>query len=249
MRRLKIWFKVIFSFFASIACCKKARILDVDKTIEVILKEKKSVIRLGDGEFNILQGEDVHYQKHSKELQLKMECLINEYLSNPEKSEYILCMPGEFLKCSGIKLLRRKVYIVSWAISRYIFKKIYDRKVTYGEAFLFGKGNEEKYKKIWLDSNIENIIFVHNEKRYSEEFEKKYNIKTKNILVKSKNSFENHEEILNSILKEIKNDKTMVLISAGPCAKYLVYELTKKGIWAIDTGHCWDSPLHLRDKL
>lgn len=38
----------------------------------------------------------------------------------------------------------------------------------------------------------------------------------------------------------------MVLISAGPCGKVIVFRLKNVGVQVIDTGHCWDDPLHTR---
>ena len=249
MNRFKIWIKVMFSYIMSLNCCKKAKILSSEETITLILKDKKSIIRLGDGEFNILQGKDVHYQNYSVDLKNRLYNIIEQYLNNPGKCSYIICMPGEFLSCNGLELIKKRVYVASWSFSRYIFKKKYDKDITYGDSFLFAYGNEKIYSKIWSNTGVKNIIFVHNQEIYAKEFENKYKILTESIVIPSRDAFENSEDILNKIVKiASKKNDLLVLISAGPCGKYLVYELALKGIWTIDTGHCWDNPLRIRCK-
>lgn len=247
LRKIKIWYKVLFYFITSIHCNKKAIFLDAERTKELIIQKRKSLIRLGDGEFNILKGENIHYQDFSKSLKTSLDNLINEYLIDPDGCNYLLCMPSEFINCNGLKLAKKRVYVSSWSYSRYIFKKKYDISITYGDAFLFAKDNQSIYSKIWQDGDIKNVIFVHNDIRYAEEFNKIYGIKTDFVRIPSKNAFNELNEILNKIIDKANNlEKTLILISAGPTGKVLVYELAKRGLWAIDTGHCWDSPLNLR---
>lgn len=249
MKRIIIWIKTIYYFLTSINCCKKSKILNIEDTKKLVLLKKKSIIRLGDGEFNLINGKDIHYQKYSDNLKSDLETIITKYLEDPEKVNYILCMPGEYFRPNGLKLAKRKVYVSSWSFSRYLFKKKYDREIIYGDSFLFGKGKEEIFKQIWTKSGVQNVIFVHNQEEFALEFEKRFSIKTESIKIPSKNAYQKKEHILKKIM-EAATDKTdlMVLISAGPCAKYLVQQLAGKNIWAIDTGHCWDDPLNLMEK-
>lgn len=249
MKRLVIWVKVLYSFINSLDCNKNSLFLTAKETIDEVIVKNKSLIRLGDGEFNILEGKDVHYQKHSLELQKNIELIINKYIDNPKESNYLLCMPGEYLACSGLSLLRKKRYVASWSFSRYLFKKRYDKDIQYGDSFVFADQNEEIYRKIWQDSNVENVIFVHNDIVYADKFTNKYNINTVPVIIPCSNSFDEKDQILNEIKQKFKNyPNAVVLISAGPTAKYLVYQLAQNNIRAIDTGHCWDKPLKLREK-
>lgn len=247
--RIKSWIKRVFCYILSLNCCKSATILGAEETKSLILNSRKSVIRLGDGEFNILEGQSIHYQQYSDALRNSLNCIIDQYIDAPNLQNYILCMPGEFFRCNGLKLFPMRVFIAVWSSPRYLFKKLYDRKIVYGEAFLFAKENEDIYKQIWLDGQIENIIFVHNKEVYAQNFENQYKINTKFIPVPSQNAFEHKDQTLQEILNQAATlENPLVLISAGPCSKYLVYKLAVQNIWAIDTGHCWDNPLHVRSE-
>lgn len=247
MNRFKIWIKTLYYHILSWKCCKYSTLLSIDETIKEIKYKNKSLIRYGDGEFIIMSGGDIHYQCSDKVLEEKLNNIIKEYLINPQKSPYLLCMPTPFISCNGMKLSKRRVWVSSWARARYYYKKNLDlRDIYYGDAFLFSKTYEASYEKIW--SNSDSIIFLHNNKKFAENFTAKYGIKTTFIKVPSNNSFAEVDKLLDKILVAIDKDTSinkLVLISAGPCAKVLVYELSKRGIKAIDTGHCWDDPLEV----
>jgi hypothetical protein len=214
------------------------------ETKENVINSKKSIIRFGDGEFNIIGGKNVHYQVHSIELENELNQIIQQYINNPSNVDYIVCMPRDFFKVHGFRIMHKRLYISSWAYSRYIFKNKYDREISYGDAFMFARGNENIYKEIWKNENVKNIVFVHNNEKYAKKFENKYSIKTESVVIPESNSFEVKDSILADIIKKAAGkEELLVLISAGPCAKYLVKELSKRKIWAIDTGHCWDDPL------
>lgn len=247
MKRIKIWIKTIYYHIVAWKCRKNAEFLSINETLQQIIDKEKAFIRYGDGEFIIMNGGSIHYQDADKNLEDRLKKIINEYIHSNGEGRYLLGMPVPFFECSGLKLSQKRVWVSSWAKARYNYKKRFDlRNVHYGDAFLFSKQYEEEYKRIWID--VENVIFVHNNKIYSEKFKSIYNIETTFIKVPSKNAFSEYDDILKRILIELeknRNKNNIVLISAGPSAKVLVYDLSKIGIKAIDTGHCWDEPLYI----
>ena len=92
---------------------------------------------------------------------------------------------------------------------------------------------------------IENVVFVHNDIKYYNDFVQKYNfINCKYVKIPNKNSY----QFIHQIEQDIKNNvtsinNTVILVSAGPAAKPIVRDLSNCGLWAIDTGHCWCDPL------
>lgn len=244
-KRIPIWYGVIRDFIISF-WGSKAKILKAEETIEYVIKNNKSIIRLGDGEFNILNGRNIAYQKYSPELEKDMREILNNYFLEQENNEYILCVPNYFMKCNGIKLITKREYVASWAYSRKIFQKEFPQDIVYGDAFLFAKQNKHIYSKLWKNLNKSKCIFIHNNEKYAINFEKEYHIKTEFIKINSKDAYESLDEInikIEEILKSTNKEEIIVVISAGPAGKVLAYRLSKHNILALDTGHCWDEPL------
>lgn len=240
INKLKIYYKTIYCFIETFNG-SKAKILTDRETVEYIIKNEKSIIRFGDGEFNLLNEIDISYQKASKKLKKELEDIVNNYDKN---SNYILCMPKFFMNSSGFKILKRN-WISSWSFSRYCFMKNFDQNQIYGDAFLFAEGNEQIYKKIWERSKFKNCIFIHNNEKYAYEFEEKYKIKTFFIKAPEKNAYESLTDILYKIenqLSKVQIKNTFIISSMGPASKILVYRL-KDRIRVFDTGHCFDFPL------
>lgn len=243
INRYKSILKTLFYVVKTIKCVKNSTFLSAEETVSKIIQEKKSLIRYGDGEFFLMRGNSIHYQEYTKELGDMLEYIIKIYLEQ-KRDSYLLAMPGKYFLCNSRQIWKSRLLIRSWVYPRYIFKKKFDTNVEYGEAFLFTQDNRKYYEKIWLDKEVESIIFVHNDIKYANEFSVLYKKKVYFVKVPSRNAYRKKEEILNEILTRYKEKKgSLILISAGPCAKYLVLRLSEMGIWAIDTGHCWDEPL------
>lgn len=242
IRKLNLYFKMLYEFLASYKGSSKAVFLSAEETVHCILKERKSFIRFGDGEFDIMEGKGIHYQKFNKRLARRLEKIVTEYTTKGNNS-YLLGMPGLCLKPTGRFLLKSYVMLSSWAHSRYYFNKRFDKSVQYGDAFLFRKGIENTYKRLWTESKVNHFIFVHNDKKYADKFWETWGAEVSFIKVPKKNAFDNIDAIYKEIKSKIKEKNEMVLISAGPCGKVLAYRLSGEGIWVIDTGHCWDNPI------
>lgn len=237
----------IYYYFLKSYNMPKSNILDAKDTVDYIIKNKKSVIRFGDGEFNFFRHYGISYQEYNTNIEKMLKEILDKY---EENSNYLLCIPKYFFECNGKELGKHnKQNILYWAFSRYFFKNKVSKNKLYGDAFLFGKQNKDIYSKIFTDLNIDKVIFVHNNEKYAIQFQNQYNINTEYINVPERNSYNNLDEITKNIIEKINNkDKELILISAGPTAKIIVYKLAKRGIFAIDTGHCWDKPLNVLKK-
>ena len=247
MKRLKIWISVLYNFLLSFRG-SKADIMDAKATVKEILNGK-SLIRFGDGEFGIYNGANIHYQKWSKELKERFDEIKSVYVNSPRTCPYLLAVPRVFMKCSGFKLLKKRVYVSSWARSRTDFIRRFPQNIVYGDAFVFEKANREVYKKIWSDTGKEKkIVFIHNNAEYAKAFESTYDLQVFFCKCPPENAFEKIDEVKADITDLIKKnglsaDNVMFLISMGPAGKVLAFDLSMQGYHCIDTGHCWDDPL------
>ena len=247
IKRFKIWCRVVYSLLATFGGVK-AHICDGQETVEKV-DEGKSLIRFGDGEFGIYQDKDIHYQKWSEELKEAFQRIKEEYENNPSACPYLLAVPKGFMTISGWKLMKKRVYVSSWAESRLCFKKTFKQDIPYGDSFLFEKNNKEIYSQIWkVDSCPNNVIFVHNNEEYAKAFASTYQKNTEYVQCPASNAFEDVDRLEKEILSKVEQNgwttkDIMVTISAGPAGKVLVYRLSKRGYHCIDAGHCWDDPL------
>lgn len=246
-QRIGIWTKVIFVFLFSFSGSDK-EIYSAKETVDGIT-EGKSLIRFGDGEFGVFHNKDIHYQQWSPQLKEEFVKIKEDFENLGEDCPYLLAVPQKFMKASGFQLMKKRVYVSCWAQARYDFQRWYKKNRAYGDAFLFEKNNKDIYSKIWNRADCPpNIIFVHNDEKYARCFSETYQKNTLHVACPSKNAFENLASIEKEILAIIekndwKNQDVMLVISAGPAGKVLVYRFSKIGYQAIDAGHCWDEPL------
>ena len=129
-------------------------------------------------------------------------------------------------KLKLLKVINKKKKYYSSAITRF-FTDFKDRTTipNYIKAF----------EKIW---NNRDIIIVEGEKSRvgfgNDLFNNTKSIKR--IICPAKQAFLVYDKILQSVLKNSKDN--LILISLGPTATVLAYDLSKLGYQAIDLGHC-----------
>lgn len=242
VNRIKIYINFLEGISGS-----KSQIFSAKQTVEYIIKNRKNIIRFGDGEFNFFKGYGVSYQKYDEKIKENFKSMLTEYNEN---SDFLICLPKYFFTCKPIKLLKKHTYFMCWSFARSYFIKNYDMlNNIYGDSFVFAKQNKEFYEKIFNNEKIVEFIIVHNNEKYAKAFEKTYKKKVSFIKIKSKDELDEMEETISNIKEAVKNKKTtIVLISAGPAGKLIIYKLSKENIWLIDVGHIFDSPLNAIDR-
>lgn len=245
-KRIIIWIKLIFCYVSSFFGTK-ARILNSQETIDYLIQNNKSIIRLGDGEFNFYLKKDIHYQKWNLDLFNDLKQIKDRFENNYIDCEYILAVPYTFFKKNGFFLAKKRVYVSSWSFSRYIFKKNFKiDNIFYGDSFLFSQNNKSYKDKLF--NNNKDAIFIHNNKIYADNFAQVYNRKTYFIKCQSKEAYSDKDSLLSEVRKcilenNLEKRKLDIIISAGPAGKSIAYYLCIEGYRCLDTGHCWDEPL------
>ena len=245
---LKVYYKlldlkdliVIFYNKKFVSKRKPPIVLNTDITLEKIVGVRCSVSRFGDGEFALMYGENLIFQPQDKELSLRLKEVINSNIDN-----HIVCLPNIFEGISWGTENARRYWINYLNKNRHKIYKFIDRKKVYYDALVTrlymdyeNKINVEfrfnKLKSLW-DSR--DLVVVEGEKSRmgigNNLFSNSNSIKR--IICPSKNAFSKYKEILESV-KEYEKDK-LILISLGPTATILAYDLSKEGYQAIDIGH------------
>lgn len=221
---------------------KGFKIKSPEETIEKIVNEGCSITRYGDGEFDMICGIGMNYQKYDKDLANKLEEVLN---SNEDKllvginniidleySEKYNDFANNFWKkwlkqnkFKLLKLLSKNKQYYSSNISRFY--------IDYKDKS-FVEGYVKKLRQIWDNKNI--VIVEGEQSRLgvgNDLFDNANSIQR--IICPSENAFDCYENILSEV-KKVEKDK-LILLALGPTATVLAYDLYKSGYIAIDIGH------------
>ncbi|MFH0395580.1 GT-D fold domain-containing glycosyltransferase [Streptococcus sp. A34] len=221
---------------------RNVRFFTNDELFEKLIKEKKSLVRFGDGEISWIYQKSKGYfgQENSKELSDKLK-----YILTTPTEKTILAIPNFFGKFEGYSKSRiesKNIHLGKFADK---WLKLLDLDYIYGDALVtrvyngrFGIdfSNEfSKWKNVWKDRDI--VIVEGEGTKFGVGNDLLAGASTiKRIIAPSENAFSKYNTILECVL-ELKND-ALVLIALGPTATILAYELTENyNFQAIDIGH------------
>ena len=217
------------------------KIIDVDRTIEILLKDRKSLARFGDGEFELMCGrrratfQDVDHKLEERlreTLVSKNENLLIAIADNYGKLDKYTDEAAEAIRSYMSKKVRKehmdlldseRVYYNAYLSRPYI---MYRDKKSAGKRF-------ENIKKIW---NGQEVLVVEGEyTRFGVGNDLLDNAACVfRILAPIKNAFSKYDEIIEEARRRGK-DK-LILTTLGPAATVLAYDLAREGYWIIDIG-------------
>ena len=211
------------------------------ETIEELIHTQKSIIRFGDGEFFLIWGHSIPFQKHNK---LLSESLKEILLSQDER--LLIGLPGGYWY--GREDLKDKVSR-DW-LCNHTLKHHFDYSAYFLESqvyantgllgFMSGLSKEEcerhyaMCREIWADKEVVVIcgdkvhqgithLLVDNAK--SVEF----------VDAPTMNAYENIHTLREQISQF--NHHKLLLFAIGPAGKVLAYEFFKRGYRVLDIGH------------
>lgn len=220
-------------------------VMSIDETLDELMKTEKSLVRFGDGEFNLINGKSIAYQEYREDLAQEMrEILLH---ADDTKNKVLICLPeifeifkGSFLQNEDSEKFwkqvlddygrffqetcRAKVYGSTWISRLYIDNKDKSHAVTQFEKLtsLF------EYKDILIVEGATTQSGVGNDL-----FNKALSIKR--IICPSHHAFSKVDAIQQAILDHAKG--RLILLMLGPTAKILAYRLSQLGYRALDLGH------------
>lgn len=217
-------------------------VLSIEETIDEIINNRKSISRFGDGEFALIYGESIGFQKNNRDLQKRLKDVL---LSNEDN--VLICVSDFF---TNKKMNMRTDYNKKWWVKyfRANAKKwlvLLSCRKTYGNLSIsrfyipFKDKKKSKYhsdllKHIWMDKDI--IIVEGDKTRMGVGNDLFITSKSiKRIIAPAKNAFLSYNMILDECKKYTTNN--LFLIALGPTATVLAYDLAKAGYHAIDIGH------------
>ncbi len=210
------------------------------ETLDELVGSQKSLTRLGDGEFMLMNGESIPFQTYCPRIGDKLREIVQT------KDKNIMVGLADFFGSLDVYTPENKHYWRTYLpqsrsrIYKYIDfeKQYYDACVT--RPYINYQDKEptaayyQKFKTLWENKDI--IIIEGAQTRSGIGNDLYDNCKSvKRILAPALNAFDRYDDILQAALSEPKD--SLFLISLGPTASVLAYDLAQTGRRAIDTGH------------
>ncbi|WP_259706804.1 GT-D fold domain-containing glycosyltransferase [Weissella confusa] len=224
-------------------------VLNPEETLDQVIIYKKNLVRYGDGEFNImLRHRGIRFQDYDSNL--------SEELARPFQTDMdniILAVPHGFVTTKPDKL-EIKAFWWHYIAKNGVGFADFLRKNKPAEPFVFGDASltrtviemrdkkrvrkiVEKIPEIWHERDVLIIEGVGTDFGIGNDLFDNAQTVTR-IEAKSRNAYDDVDEIMETTTKFAKDKKNLVVIIAlGPTASVLAYRLANKGIWAVDLGH------------
>lgn len=212
---------------------KLPKIMGLKESLSLLSGGGHSLARYGDGEFKLMMGEGISFQKYDKRL---AECLI-KIISN-KNDKVLVGLPDFFGMCKS-DYFRRVIINCRDFLYQYMdFEGFYVDSMLTRQIKFDTENDGIKYfslvKALWQGKDI--VIVEGAGSRLgvgNDLFSQAKSIER--ILCPIKDAFSKYDEILDECLKYSK-DK-LFIIALGPTATVLAYDLANEGYRALDIGH------------
>ena len=223
---------------------KGFKVASDDDTVDEIIKYNKSISRFGDGEYRLMLGYSVRFQRVNKIISNK---LIEIFKNNQKDLLVGVNIPYKIRFFNRLTKLSKSFWTRYIKANKFKLAKLLNKNKKYYSAtisrfYLRYKNKNrnkiskfiQKLKKIWENKDI--LIIEGEFSRLgigNNLFDNTNSIKR--IICPALNSFKVYDKII-KIVTNLK-EKRLILIALGPTATILAYDLFKLGYQAIDIGH------------
>ena len=221
---------------------KNITILDSMTSIRYIIENRCSVSRFGDGEFDVIMGGSEGYTRPNTRLAASLK----HVLMSSDAPNHMVGIPLPMKEIDGLRPLSRDFwgFFVKNNINEilpllsnnrtYIDTQLSRFYIAYTDKSNCAK-HVELLKKLWDGRDI--VIVEGTQSRTGVGNDLYDNAKSlKRILGPAKDAFDVYDKMLNAITCHVSKNQ-LILMSYGPCATILAYDLAKLGYQAIDLGH------------
>ena len=220
---------------------KKPIVVDDVQTLEEIVHQRRSIARYGDGEILLMNMQDIKFQSANETLAKRLK----EVIENNQEG-ILIGIPNIFtIKSMKWLTYDSKIFWQHQLINqRKIWYSIPKNRIYYDACitrpYIRNRNKEhskelfEGLKQIWHARDVVIVEGVYSRLGLGNDlFTNTSSIQR--ILCPATNAFFMYERILEAISTVDKNK--LILISLGPTATVLAYDLHMRGYQAVDLGH------------
>jgi glycosyltransferase family protein len=212
------------------------------ETIDLILSNPSiSLVRFGDGEFNIMLGNGNGFQKSNFVLAERLRGIL---LSQDNKN-CLICIPRTIVSLKNLKIIAFFIHINILSKQYLKYSKYLCFEYNYGDALATRFYADyvdvkqlpkyvEKLRSIW--ANLDLLIIEGKTSNLGEGNDLFDNAKSiSKIITRSHDAFDIYDSIFNAALSHSAGK--LVIVALGPTATVLAYDLSLNGVRCLDLGH------------
>ena len=247
-RKFRFPFKFInaaIRYPAAQARVKRYSVMSIEETIDLLLhKPQLSLARYGDGELEMTWYKNIGFQPFDPKLSARLKTLLQQ--APQDNPNCLICLPDAFRTTRNMK----NGSALFWFFHKSFYFKHYDallnHQYQYGNTSVTRPYHDykskklsrtifDKFKQLYQDRRV--LIVEGSGTRLglgNNLLEGASEIKR--ITTLNRNAFSVYDRLFDTILANAVNFD-LVLISLGPTATVLAYDLSQRGICCIDSGH------------
>ena len=215
------------------------RILSPLESVQYLVDNPVSLSRFGDGELNIIMGGSIHFQEYDAVLR---ERLI-QILRMPEPPGIKVAVPIMINSLDNLTENSLRFWTMNMRTGRMHWHRLCSNKGYLDSQFtwkyLLAKNKQEGLDclsllpKVWENQDV---LLVEGDGKMAVSLRFMNNVcSLRRIICPSSNAFRRYDEILQCVKRHYCGQ--LVLLSLGPTASVLAYDLFLEGIRSIDIGH------------
>ncbi len=208
------------------------------KEVERLLKEGKSIIRLGDGEMYILISTAMEFHASNQILRKKLHNIVKRYSKN---DPFVLALPSQITE-SNLELKKRGIKDV-WHASKVVYFISFPKRQKYADALMFYPRYDKKTFSEVVLPFLEDRVLIFVTKGVTIEKIKESDVFHKRsayVVTPEKQAFDSYDYIKGNIdlaCSKFSDKKEIVLLFAlGPVGKVMAAEYSEQGYQCIDIG-------------
>ncbi len=219
---------------------KPPKVLTNFETIDLIVKNRCSVSRFGDGEIKLAAGKDISFQTAQPLLRQKLQSVLSS-----DDDRLLVCIPHVFASLSSFTEsdgLYWKNHLARYRKHWYRFtrnEKIYGNSFVSRVYMCFNEKEQARayfdaLKKIWDGRDV--VLVEGAKSRLGIGNDLLDNARTvRRILGPVTQAFSQYDNLLSEVRKIEKS--ALVILAMGPVATIMPFDLLDDGFQAVDLGH------------
>lgn len=236
---IKPYAEIEYRKYASGMKESKLKVRSLDETIDMLLNTDKSLVRFGDGEIRLMEGDSLPLQQGSAEIAEALKRVITQKNDGLE-----IGIPDIFQSLDMYRNKSKAFWKEHLVFYRKKYESVFDADREYYDAFFsrlhymyadwdLSTARFERIRQIWAGRDV---LVIESKSAHTGVDNDLLGLckSVKRIIGPEKNTFSVIDSIKSHVLEYPKN--ILILISAGPAAKPLAADLVLAGYRVIDIG-------------